>query len=273
MSVANVTTRYQSLSFALPIVHVRSLVICLFFFVPYSCAAAAPVHDVLCDRGSSSFQASFYTGVSVSVGPLKSGALSIRACQATLHWGKESLSVASGVAQIDLDMFGVDLGEAGPVAAFQVREEADKCCVTYKVYSLENPPRLLRTITGGEYFSGQDTDLDGRVEIWAGDAAALRGFEALFPGEVQFVPNYVLRLEQGKLYDATAEFRPYFDDVIAQVQAQIDPTLMRDFQASDGKLLVHIGASPDARSTVGFRDPIRKREFPRFPNFHLAVRK
>jgi hypothetical protein len=207
-----------------------------------ACFAVAQVHDVLCDRGNSSFSASFQTGVRVSVGPVKSGALSIRACQAALAWGKDSLTVATGVAEIDLDMFGVNLSDAGPVAAFQVKEEAGACCVTYKIYSLQTPPRLLRTVTGGEYFAGQDTDLDGRVEIWAGDAAALRGFEALFPGEVEFVPNYVLRLEQGKLYDATPQFKSYFDDVIRQVRKQIDPALMHEFQLSDGQLLVRVGA-------------------------------
>jgi len=83
------------------------------------------------------------------------------------------------------------------------------------------------------------------VEIWAGDAAALRGFEALFPGEVGFVPNYVLRFEKGRLYDATSEFVSYFDDVIRQVRAEIDPALMHDFQLSDGKLLVRVGAPPE----------------------------
>jgi hypothetical protein len=212
-----------------------------FFLQGINCQAQP--RDVLCDQGNSSFEASFHTGVRVFVGPVKSGALSTRACQGTLSWGKESLTVASGVAQVDLDMFGVQFADAGPVAAFQVREEADTCCVTYKIYSLDDPPRLLRTIAGGEYFAGRDTDLDGRVEIWAGDAGALRGFEGLFPGEVEFVPNYVLRLENGHLYDATPEFIPYFDDVISQVRAEIDPGLMHDFQLSDGQLLVHIGAS------------------------------
>ena len=207
-----------------------------------ACFAVAQVHDVLCDKGNGSFNASFKTGVRVSVGPVKSGALSIRACQATLAWGKDSLTVATGVAEIDLDMFGVELADAGPVAAFQVREESGACCVTYKIYSLETPPRLLRTVTGGEYFAGQDTDMDGRVEIWAGDAASLRGFEGLFPGEVEFVPNYVLRLEQSKLYDATPQFKSYFDDVIDQVRKQMDPVLIHEFQASDGRLQVHVGA-------------------------------
>jgi len=41
--------------------------------------------------------------------------------------------------------------------------------MTYKVYSLEKPPRLLPTITGGDWFSAADTKLEGRTEIWTSD--------------------------------------------------------------------------------------------------------
>jgi len=247
VSVVNVRIPYPELypGIVSILAHVAAAVTLVVAVSLAAVTCQAQPRDVLCDQGNSSFEGSFRTNVKVSVGPVKSGSLSTRACQGTISWAKGSLTVASGAAQVDLDMFGVDLGDAGPVAAFQVRDEADTCCVTYKIYSLEDPPRLLRTITGGEYFAGQDTDLDGRVEIWAGDAAALRGFEGLFPGEVGFVPNYVLRFEEGRLYDATPEFVSYFDDQIRQVRAEIDPALMHDFQLSDGKLLVRIGASPD----------------------------
>jgi len=51
--------------------------------------------------------------------------------------------------------------------------------MVYKIYSLREPPALLRSISGGEFFSAADTDLDGRVEIWTDDAASVTSFDNL----------------------------------------------------------------------------------------------
>ena len=162
--------------------------------------------------------------------------MATRACAAELSWEKQQLLVATGAAQLDLDAFGVDLGQGVPVAAFQIKQSDTDCCMDYRIYSLEKPPRLLRTVTGGEFFSTSDIDLDGRVEIWTDDAAAVDGFENLTLGELDSAPTVVFRFVHGQLLDVSAEFRSYFDQLIAGIRAGIHPQDLEDFRNSDGKL-------------------------------------
>ena len=100
----------------------------------------------------------------------------------------------------------------------------------YRIYSLRQPPVLLHSITGGEYFSAADTDLDGRVEIWTNDAASVDGFENFHLRDLDFAPPVVLRFVRGKLLDASSEFRPYFDEKIADARAKLNPQDLRRFQ-------------------------------------------
>jgi hypothetical protein len=198
---------------------------------------AAQGQDVLCSDGNGSFQSEFQnTGVIVRVGASRNGELAIRKCKGALGWHKQSLAVATNAAQVDLDTFGVDLGLGKPVATFQVKQLDSQCCVEYRVYSLEKPPRLLRTITGGDFFSAADTDLDGRVEIWTDDAAVADGFEGLNLDTLDSAPTIILRFAHGKLSDVSSEFQPYFDRQIAKLRAQLDAVTLREFRNSDGKL-------------------------------------
>jgi hypothetical protein len=192
---------------------------------------------VLCQDGFGAFQAELPGGVQVTVGAARSGSFAARACQATLRSGGNKQVIVDQASQVDLDMFGVDLNDEGPVAAFQIKPSEDECCMTYQIYSLKlsKTPRLLRTLTGG-FFQGADTDLDGKVEIWATDAAVLDSLDGLTAGEMEFPPTYVLRLAHGRLLDVNSEFRSYFDDVIAKIRTQIDPALLHDFRLSDGLL-------------------------------------
>src|SRR6267378_4359758 len=139
----------------------------------------AQSHDVICRDGAGDFDTEFHTGVKVHVGAARNGELATRVCEATLTWTNQNLVIMAAAAQLDVDAFGVDLGLAVPVVAFQAKKSAPECCMVYKIYSLRTPPVLLRTITGGEFFSAADTDLDGRVEIWTDDAASVEGFENL----------------------------------------------------------------------------------------------
>ena len=191
---------------------------------------------ILCNRGDGNFDAEFRTGVKVHVGAARNGELATRACAAKLSWEKQELVVATGVAQLDLDVFGVDLGDGVPAAAFQIKKSEADCCMEYKIYSLQKPPRLLRTITGGDFYSASDIDLDGRVAIWTTDAAALNGFEKLALSELDFPPDVVFRFAHGRLLDVSAEFQPHFDDSIARIRAEIGSQDLEDFKVSDGKL-------------------------------------
>ena len=150
---------------------------------------SAETHDVLCKAGNARFEAYFHTGIDVIVGSVQKGRLATRSCKATLS-GKQGVLVASDAAEIDLDMFGADLEAHEPVAAFQIKKSQMQCCMIYEIYSLGDPPRLLRTITGGQFFHAADSHLDGRVEIWTDDAAAVDHFEGLGVSEIEFVPTW-----------------------------------------------------------------------------------
>ncbi len=210
----------------------------LLFFLscltPGVCQAQS--HDVVCHEGAGDFEAEFQTGVKVRVGPARSGDLDARVCEAALSWGEQKLAVAEAASQLDIDAFGVDLGVGAPVVALQVKKPKAECCMEYRIYSLRTPPALLRSITGGGFFSAADTDLDGRVEIWTDDAASVEGFENFPLRALDFAPPVVLRFVRGRLLDVSSEFRPYFDRKIADLRAKLNPQDLGDFKSSDGKL-------------------------------------
>jgi hypothetical protein len=95
---------------------------------------------------------------------------------------------------------------------------------------------LLRNITGEDYFSAADTRLDGSVEIWTTDAAAVDGFEGLPRSDFDPAPTVVLRFENTKLMDVSSEFRSHFDLQIQSLRSHLDAQQLSDFKNSDGKL-------------------------------------
>ncbi len=202
-------------------------------------------HEVLCSDGEGKFHAEFQALVTVTVGAAKSGGLSTRSCEATLSSNKQAVTVATNAAQADLDAFGIDLGLGVPIAAFQIKNSANQCCMEYKLYSLDKSPRLLRTITGGDFFSAGDTDLDGRVEIWTTDAAAVNGLERLDLAELDSAPTLMLRFEHGELHDVSSEFQTYFDQQIASLRKQLAPEDLRDFNDSDEILSANAPAAAE----------------------------
>ena len=205
-----------------------------------SCLTASVCHaqsrDVVCRGGVGFFEAEFPTGVKVHVGASRIGELEARVCEAALSWGDQNLVVSDAAPELDIDAFGADLGLGVPVVAVQVKKSKADCCMEYRIYSLREPPVLLHSITGGEYFSAADTDLDDRVEIWTDDAASVEGFENLRLRDLDFAPPIVLRFVRGRLLDASSEFRSYFDQKIADERAKLNPQDLVDFKSSDGKL-------------------------------------
>jgi hypothetical protein len=211
----------------------------LFLLWPALCTSQPQGHSVLCSDGDGNFDTEFRTGVKVHVGAARNGGtatLATRACAAKLTWENQELVVAAGASQLDLDAFGVDMGDGVPVAAFQIKKSDAYCCMDYAIYSLERPARLLRAITGGGFFSTSDVDLDGTVEIFADDAAAVDGFETLTLVELDAAPTVVFRFAHGRLQDVSAEFQSYFDDEIARIRAGIYTHDLEDFKNSDGAL-------------------------------------
>ena len=211
---------------------------CFFLLCSTLCICQPPTRSVLCQDGNANFSATFRTGVAVHIGATHRGdgtTLATRSCAANLTWEKGELAVAADASQVDLDAFGADLGDGVPVAAFQIKKTDADCCMEYRIYSLEKPPRLLRTIQGGEFFSASDMDLDGSIEIWTHDAAAVDGFEKLSLSKLS-APTVVFRWAHGQLRDASAEFQPYFDREIAKTRAEIPLRDLENFKNSDGKL-------------------------------------
>ena len=203
------------------------------------CLGQPQAGSILCRGGSGTFDAEFRTGVAVHVGAARengTATLATRACEAKLGWEKQELVVVTGASQVDLDAFGVDFGNGEPAAAFQIKKSDSDCCADYRIYSLTRPPRLLRTITGGESFSAADTDLDGRVEIWAGDGT-VNGFESLTLSELDSVPTAEFRFAHGKLLDVSSEFPAFFDHQISAARSGIDPQDLLVFKTSDGRLV------------------------------------
>jgi hypothetical protein len=203
--------------------------------------ATSPTRFLVCDKGNGEFNGSLpdssqAAGVSAFVAAAKKNDFAIHACRAEIRWNGQTLSVAPEVEQADIDVMGADLGLGSLVVAFQIKASADDPHIQYKIYSLTQPPQLLRTITGEDYFSAADTRLDGSVEIWTTDAAAINGFDGLPRSAFDVPPTVVLRFEEKKLIDVSSEFRPHFDGQIALLRSQLDAQQLSDFKNSDGKL-------------------------------------
>jgi len=206
------------------------------FFCVVSTFCSGQTHNIVCSDGYGKFESKFGSGVTVSVGAVKNSQLARRVCGARLSWDQADLVVEPEASQVDIDVLGADLGLGTPVVAFQMKKSNADWRMAYQIYSLQKPPRLLRTIVGGDFFSAADTDLDGRIEIWTGDAQAVDGFENLSLGEFDFVPTIVLRFDDRRLMDVSSEFRAHFDHQIADVRAHLDSQELSDFKNSDGKL-------------------------------------
>jgi hypothetical protein len=196
----------------------------------------AHAQQVVCSNGFGSFKSGFATGVTVSVGAARNVQFAARSCEARLIWDKQELIVEPNASQVDVDAFGVDLKLGSPVVAFQVRKDDVDGPAKYEIYSLKKPPRLLRTILASSHYSASDTDLDGQVEIWADDAAAVSGFENIPLDGFDFAPAVVLRFEREKLIDVSSEFQSDFDHQITKLRAQLSAEALREFQHSNGSL-------------------------------------
>lgn len=227
------------------------------------CATASLCHAqtdaVVCSKGSGSFEATFHTGVKVEVGAARRDGLATRMCQAALSWDKNDLVVAPSAAEVDIDSLGIDLGLGSPVVTFQVKQNATDCCSTLLVYSLQRPPRLLRTIAGGGSYSSEDRSLNGQVEIWTSDTSSLAGFEPPIFNKSGLAPTVVLRFVHGRLLDAGSEFQSYFDEAVASARHALTADDLRAFKSSDGRLAAaaHFSEEDQRQSETLQRTKIR----------------
>ena len=199
----------------------------------WSGRALAETPSVVCSEGSGRFETLFGGTVNVQVGPSSAGELSSRSCSAIVAANRHRVEVATDSSIVDLDALGVDLGLGSLVAAFQVKKTPADCCMEYDIYSISGTPQLLRRITGGDFYRAEDTDLDGRVEIWMGDVRATEGLEELTAADFEAPPTMVLRFQHGELFDVGSEFRDHFDDQIARLRSTLDASELRAFHDGD----------------------------------------
>jgi hypothetical protein len=211
----------------------------------FALSCSGQVRDVVCQGGFGSFEAAFRTGVKVSVGAVRNQGFAERSCEAKLAWDDQELAVEPPAWQADVDAMGVDFGLGVPVVALQIKRTDIDGFMQYEIYSLKKPPQKLRVIAGGDWYSAADTDLDGRVEIWTGDAAVVNGFDDLPRGAFDFAPPVVLRFEQKRLIDVSAEFQPDYNRRIAALRAQVGAQQLSDFKHSDGKLQTLYPPTPE----------------------------
>ena len=199
-------------------------------------ACVAQTSDITCDRGDGAFQTIFQTGVKVDVGAAKSGGLATRSCDAKLTSAGNVLQVTTNADRVGIDVLGSDLGFKVPVVAFSIRASNTDTQSEYRIYSLKAQPTLLRTIKGGSSYRATDTNLNGHIELWTDDTAGVDGFEEIPAVDLDFAPTVVLRFEKGRLIDVSSEFRPHYDQQIADVRAHLDQQDLADFKSTNGTL-------------------------------------
>lgn len=215
----------------------------LLILSPIAAHSQSRTQDITCDGGSGEYSTQFSTGVTVFAGPARKGAFADRACEAKLSWKGVEISVVSDAGQVGIDVLGANLGFGKPVVSFQIDKSGGGSDREYEIYSLAKPARLLYTLTGGDSYSAGDTDMDGHVEIWTDDAAAVDGFERIPRADFDFAPPIVLRFNHGRPLDVGSEFISYYDDLIARTRSQISSSDLADFKLSDGKLSVSSAAT------------------------------
>lgn len=193
--------------------------------------------QALCDRGEGSFEARLHNGAGVNVTAARSRGFAARTCSAAISWKGQNLTAVASAGQVDIDVMGGDLGLGMPVVALQTREADDDWRASYFIYSLDKEPHLLFTITGGDFYRAADSDFNGHAEIWTRDAVAADGFDDLTYSDFDFPPTVVLRFDQGRLVDVSAEYPSQYDEQIATLQTELGALPLGDFRKSDGKLL------------------------------------
>jgi hypothetical protein len=205
-------------------------------FLPSVVHSQQTAQDITCENGNGEYSARFFTGTIVNVGPLRQGGFADRACAAQLTWKRRVIPVASDAAQVGIDVLGADLGFGKPVVSFQIDKSGTGLRRSYEIYSLAKVPHLLYTITGGDSYRAADTDLDGRIEIWTDDAAAVDGFEGVPSVDLDSPPTVVLRFRKGRLVNVGSEFLGYYDAEITKFHSQLNQRDLAEFKQSDGKL-------------------------------------
>ena len=195
-------------------------------------SACAQIPQVVCDHGIGHFDATYLTGVTLHVAPVKSGAFATRACQAELLSGAHRTIVVPSALQIDIDVLGADLGFGTPVVAFVVQPTPD-AHKSYEIWSLDKTPRSRHTLTGENSYRAVDADFNGQLAIWTTDSAAAQALETLTDTNDLSPPIVALKFEHGHLLDVSSWYRPQYDRQISSLRSHLTPGDLADVRNSD----------------------------------------
>src|SRR5579859_2295585 len=81
-----------------------SVLLAVIPFWPIAVHSQGPAQDVTCENGSGEYSTLFFTGTTVSVGPMRTGSFAERVCAAKLAWNGQEISVVSDADQVGIDV-------------------------------------------------------------------------------------------------------------------------------------------------------------------------
>ena len=151
-------------------------------------------------------------------------------CQALLSGKgieKPGVPVASDWSLTVDKISGSDVnGDGKPELVIEGYSGGDRCCLTYSVISLSNPPRVLRKI---ETLSPLTFDrlADGKLVIRGADTT----FDYfIVPHSVAVIPQVLFRLDGDRLIDAGSQFTEQYDQKIAEARGKLTPEDLEKFR-------------------------------------------
>lgn len=202
-----------------------------------ACLLALPAFaagEPRCVRGAPQVQRELWDGYSVVIGQpadvSKKGQ-----CHATvLAPGGKVLFEATDVEAAINPITGTDVnGDDKPDVVLETRPARGKCCFTYYVISLADPPGLVRSISVSVPLNFEDRDGDGKVEIWTHDNA-FASIEGLDPSDTP-APLVFFRLKGNTLINISQAFWSEYESDIAQARGQIPKKELEDMLKDEGQ--------------------------------------
>jgi hypothetical protein len=180
-----------------------------------------------CVRGSPEIKKDLWDGYSVQIGAAADEAHKGQ-CHAAIvgPGGKVIFETSDSEAALN-PITGTDVnGDDKPDVVLETRAPRGKCCYNYYIFSLADPPGLLRAISVSVPLGFEDRDGDGKVEIWTRDYA-FNNIEGLSPSDSPF-PLVFFRLKGNALINISQAFWSEYESDIAQARGQIPKKELED---------------------------------------------
>jgi len=151
-------------------------------------------------------------------------------CGATLASSKSRTTVAADWALTVDKVSGSDVnGDGKPDLVIDGYSGGERCCLTYTVIVLSEPPRVVRKIESPSPLTF-DKQSDGSVVI-RGEDTSFDYF--IVPHFAAVIPQVVFKLQGDRLLDAGAQFQEQYDKQIAEARNQLTPADLEKFRQSN----------------------------------------